>query len=82
MTSDTVTEIDVSLRHPTLVTETGFDLTKFKKIEGPSDMVGRYYYVNLDGSFSIEVGGDYVAGYHYRPGSEHEKLRCERSDQR
>jgi len=56
VTSDTVTEIDVSLRHPTLVTETGFDLTKLKKLEGPSDMVGHYYYVNLDGSFSIEVG--------------------------
>jgi hypothetical protein len=80
--SDTVTAIDVSFRHPPLVAETGFDLTKFKKIEGPSDMIGRYYYFNADGSFSIEGGDNHVSNYHYRPGSKQEKLRCERSDQR
>lgn len=81
VTSDTVTAIDVTFRHPPLVAETGFDLTKFKKINGPSDMIGRYYYFNHDGSFSIEGDDTHVSGYHYRPGSEHEKLRCERSDQ-
>ena len=82
VTSDTVTAIDVSFRHPPLIAETGFDLTKFKKINGPADMIGRYYYLNRDGSFSIEGDDTHVAGYHYRPGSEHEKLRCERSDER
>jgi hypothetical protein len=76
--SDIVTAIDVSLRQPVLVVDTGFDLTKFKKIDGSSDMVGRYYYLNSDGSFSIEVGDKYATDYHYRPGSNNEKLRCDR----
>ena len=82
VTSDTVTAIDVSLRHPRLVAETEFDLREFKKIEGPSDMVGRYHYVNADGSFAFEGSDNYVSNYHYQPGSKQEKRRCERSDQR
>ena len=79
--SDTVTAIDISIKHPPLVADIGIDLTKFKRIEGPSDMIGRYIYVNADDGFSVEVGNKYVTNYHYRPGSKDEKLRCERSDQ-
>lgn len=81
VTPDTVTAIDISLKHPPLVADTGIDLTKFKKIDGPSDMIGRYIYLNPDESFAIEVGNNHVANYHYQPGSTQENLRCERSDQ-
>ena len=79
VTSDTVTAIDVSFRHPPLVAEARFDLAKFKKIKGPSDMIGRYYYLNADGSFAIEGDDNHIAGYHYRPGSKQNHLRCEPS---
>jgi hypothetical protein len=80
--SDTVTAIDISLKRPPSVAETGIDLTKFKKIEGSSDMVDRYFYLNADDGFSIEVGGNNnVTNYHYRPGSKQQKLRCEPGDQ-
>jgi hypothetical protein len=82
VTSDTVTGIDVSLRHPPLVAETGIDLTKFKRIKGDYDLVDRYHYLNTDDTFGIEVGGNHVVGYHYRPGVTHKDLRCEPSDQR
>jgi hypothetical protein len=75
--ADTVTGIDVSLRRPSLVSDTGIDLTKFKRIKGDYDLVDRYYYLNDDNSFSIEVGNNYVAGYHYVPGSKQLDLRCE-----
>ena len=77
---DTVTEIDVNLRHPPLLEETGIDLTKLKKIKGDFDLVNRYVYLNDDNSFAIEAEGKYVAGYHYRPGIKQKDLRCERSD--
>jgi hypothetical protein len=61
VTADTVTGIDVNLRHPPLIETTGIDLTRFKKIEGSSDMIGHYYYLNDDSSFAIEVGNNYVS---------------------
>lgn len=82
VTPDTVTAIDISVRHPRLVAETGIDLTKFKKIKGSSHMVDRYIYLHPDDGFSIEVGNNYVTNYYYRPGSKREKLRCEPSEQR
>ena len=80
VTPEIVTGIDVNLRHPPLVEETGIDLSKFKKIKGDFDLVDRYIYLNEDNGFAIEVGGKYVAGYHYRPGIKQEHLLCERSD--
>ena len=78
VTSDTVTAIDVSLRHPPLLSETGIDLAKFKKIKADYDLVGRYYYLSPDDDgFAIEVGDKYVMGYHYAPGSKHKDLRCD-----
>lgn len=80
VTRDTVTGIDVNLRHPPLIEETGIDLTKFKKIKGDFDLVDRHIYLNDDNSFGIEAGPKYVAGYHYRPGIKQKNLLCERSD--
>ena len=82
VTSDTVTAIDVSLRHPPLVSETGIDLTKFEKTKGDYDVIGHYYYWNPDDGFGIEVRNNYVGGYLYRPGSKQKNLRCEASNQR
>lgn len=81
VTADAVTGIDVYLRHPPLVEETGIDLTKFKKVKGDFDLVGRFHYLNDDNSFSIEAGDKYLAGYHYQPGSKQEALRCEATKQ-
>src|SRR6185369_11227907 len=39
VTADTLTGIDVTLRHPLLVGETNIDLTKFKKVKAGSDML-------------------------------------------
>ena len=75
--ADILTGIDVSLRHPPLVTDTGIDLTKFKKIKENNDLIDRYHYLNGDNSFAIEVDNNRVAGYHYVPGSKHLDLRCE-----
>ena len=82
VTPDTLTGIDVNLRPQPLVADTGIDLTKYKKIKGASDLVGRYIYLNADSSFAIEVGNDYLTGYHYQPGSQQKELRCERHDKR
>ena len=43
VTADTLTGMDVRLRHPPLLQEIGIDLTKFKKVKGPSDMVNSSY---------------------------------------
>ena len=80
--SDTLTAIDVILRPQPLVADTGIDLTKYKKIEVGGDLLGHYAYLNADESFVIEVGHEYLAGYHYRPGTKHKDLRCEPSKQR
>ena len=83
VTSDTLTGIDIFLRHQPPVEEAGFDLTKFKKIKGAADMINNYYYVSPDDDgFAIEMTDNYVAGYHYGPGSKHKKLRCEATNQR
>jgi len=79
---DTVTGIDVTLRHPKKVEEIGIDLTKYKKIKGDFDVVNHYYYANPDDGFGIEVGNDYVGGYQYGPGSKQSHLRCEPTNQR
>lgn len=81
VTSDTVTGIYVTFRPQPLVAETGIDLTKYKKIEVGGDLLNHYAYWNADDSFGIEVGDGYLAGYHYRPGSKQEHLRCEPSKQ-
>jgi hypothetical protein len=77
VTSDTLTGIDITIRPGPLVTDIGIDLTKYKKIEVGGDLLDRYVYLNADGSFQIEVGNNYLAGYHYRPGTSHKDLRCE-----
>ena len=82
VTVDTLTAIDVTFRPQQLVADTGIDLTKYKKIEVGGDLLDRYNYFNADDSFVIEVGNNYLAGYHYRPGSKQEHLRCEPSKQR
>lgn len=74
--SDTLTGIDVRLRRPLLLEETGIDLTKFKKVRADFDMVNSYYYLSDDSSFAIDAGNNYVSGYHYQPGSKQESLRC------
>ena len=74
--TDTVTAIDVTLKHPPLVSETGIDLTKFEKTKGDYDVVGHYYYWNPDHGFAIEVGNNYVGSYLYRPGSKQKNLQC------
>ena len=66
VTSDTLTAIDVNFRPQPLVADTDI----------------RYNYFNADDSFVIEVGNNYLAGYHYRPGMKQEHLRCEPSKQR
>ena len=82
VTSDTLTGIDVILRPQPLIVDTGIDLTKYKKIEAGGDLLDRYNYFNADDSFAIEVGNNYLAGYHYQPGSKQKHLRCEPSKQR
>jgi hypothetical protein len=77
VTSNIVTGINVSLRQPPLVEESGIDLTKFKKVKGNFDLIDHYYYVNDDDSFAIEVGNKYVGGYHYGPGNKQKDLLCE-----
>lgn len=80
--SDTLTAIDVTLRRPPAVEETGVDLTKFKKIKGAADMINNYYYVSADDDgFAVDVGNDHIGGYHYAPGSKHKTLRCEPTNQ-
>lgn len=63
MPPDTVTAIDVTLKHPPLVSETGIDLTKFEKTKGDYDVIGHYYYWNPEHAFAIEVGNNYVGGF-------------------
>ena len=82
VTSDTVTAIDVNLRHSRSVEDTGVDLTKFKKTPGDYDVIGHYYYWNSDGDFGIEVNNNHVKGYLYRFGIKHKNLRCEPVSQR
>lgn len=82
VTSDTLTAIDLIFRLQPLVADTGIDLTKYKKIEAGGDLLDRYNYFNADDSFVIEVGDNYLAGYHYRPGSKQKHLRCEPSNHR
>ena len=77
VTSDTLTAIDVTFGPQPLVADTGIDLTKYKKIEAGGDLLDRYNFFNADGSFVIEVGNNYLAGYHYRPGNKQLDLRCE-----
>lgn len=77
VTADTLTAIDVRLRHPPSIKETGIDLSKFKKVKADFDMVDSYYYLSDDSSFAIDAGNNYVSGYHYQPGSKHKDLRCE-----
>jgi len=73
---DTLTGIDVTLRHPPLVEETGIDLTKYQRIKSDNDLVNRYYYSDPADGFGIEVGNNYVMGYQYGPGSKQKNLRC------
>jgi hypothetical protein len=82
VTPDTLTGIDVTLSPAPLVADTGIDLTKYKKIKGNSDLLDRYHYLNADNSFAIEVENNYIAGYHYLPGSKQTHLRCEPRKQR
>jgi hypothetical protein len=82
VTSDTLTAIDVIFGAQPLIADTGIDLTKYKKIEAGGDLLDRYNYFNGDDSFVIEVGNNYLAGYHYRPGSRQKHLRCEANKQR
>jgi hypothetical protein len=82
VTSHTLTAIDVNFRPQPLVADTDIALTKYKKIEAGGDLLDRYNYFNADDSFVIEVGNNYLAGYHYRPGSKQEHLRCEPGKQR
>ena len=81
VTSDTVTSIDVVLKRQPLISETGIDLTKLKKVKGDHDVVGHYHYLNPDDGFSVEVNNDYLTGYHYWPRNNQQNLRCERSSQ-
>jgi hypothetical protein len=81
VTADTRTGIDVRLRHPSILEETGIDLSKFKKVKGHSDMVNSSYYLSDDGSFAIDAGSNYVSGYHYQPGIKQRDLVCEVSQQ-
>lgn len=81
VTSDTVTGINVRLRHPLKISETGFDLTKFEKIKGDYDLSDHYVYLNREDGFAVEVDRNYVSGYLYSPGSKQQKPRCERSKQ-
>lgn len=74
---DTVTGIDVTLRHPPLVEEMGIDLTKYTKTKAEDDLDNHYYYANPADGFGLEVGGNYVKGYQYSPGSKQQDLRCE-----
>jgi len=47
--------IDIRLRHPKLVEESGIDLTKFKRVKVDSDMLDSYYYLSDDSSFAIDA---------------------------
>lgn len=80
--ADTVTAIDVTLKHSRSVEETGIDLSNFKKTKGDYDVIGHYYYWNSDGDFGVEVNNNYVKGYLYRSGVKHKNLRCEPGSQR
>ena len=81
VTADTLTGIDVTLRHPKLVEESGIDLTKFKKVNTGSDMLDSYYYLSDDSSFAIDADNNYITGYHYQPGSKRDVLRCQPTKQ-
>ena len=72
----TVTAIDVRLKQPVLVAETGIDLTKLTKFKGDYDLPDHFYYVKSDDGFAVEVGKNYVMAYLYEPGSKQSNLRC------
>jgi len=55
VTADILTGIDIRLRHPKLVEESGIDLTKFKRVKVDSDMLDSYYYLSDDSSFAIDA---------------------------
>jgi hypothetical protein len=72
----TVTRVHVYLKRPIRIEETGVNLSKYKKIQGDSDVIGHFYYVNAKEGFSIEVGQGYVAGYIYEPRAAQSNLKC------
>ena len=72
----TVTAIDVRLKQPVLVAETGIDLTKLTKVKGDYDAPDHFYYVKSDDGFAVEVGKNYVMAYLYEPGSNYSNRRC------
>jgi hypothetical protein len=74
--TDTVTAIDVTLKHPPLVSESSIDLKKLEKTKGDYDVNGHFYYWNSEHDFAVEVGNNYLAGYLYRPGSMQRNLQC------
>ena len=76
VTADTVTGIRVNLKRQVLISESGIDLTKLKKIKGDYDVAGHFYYSNTEDGFSVNAGSEYIKGYIYEPASKHSSLRC------
>jgi len=72
----TVTAIRVGLKTPVPINETGIDLTRFKQVPGDYDLVGHFYYTNVEDDFSYEVGENFLSAYIYGPGIKHRNLRC------
>jgi len=73
---DTVTGITVDLRKSVPIADTHIDLTRLKKRRGDSDLLTHFYYSNEENGFSMEVGADYLIGYHYEPSSRQSHLQC------
>jgi hypothetical protein len=73
---DTITGLAVMLKKHVPVSESGIDLTKFKKARGASDIPDHFYYSHPEDGFAVEVQQDYVVGYIYRPTANQQNSSC------
>ena len=71
----TVIEIGIHFKKDKPLSELGFDLTKFEKVED-KHVRGLIYYVNIDEGLRVEGGLGTARGVTYFQGSKDNHLRC------
>jgi hypothetical protein len=71
----TVIEIGIHFKQDKKLSELGFDLSKFKKVED-QHLPGWTYYVNLDEGVRVEAGLATASGVTYFQSSKDNYLRC------
>ena len=80
----TVTSVHVFLKEAVELSSHSFDLRKFHKVPGDSDLPDHFYYVNKEEGFGVEVqnhqdsGREAVIGYLYGPTWKDRNLRCKK----